>query len=164
MSTLNVSNIANPAGTTAMTIDGSGRVLNPNAVGWFVYKTSTQTASAAYEVVTWQGVRLNQGSGFQTSGVNGSKFVAPVHGLYTCSATFLSPNDTNHQDILLYVNGVAHVRTRNAPTAGHETYNLSWVGELDANDTIHLAINSNGGQCYGDASNYWTVWCGHLIG
>ena len=163
-SILKVDTIQTTGGTTAMTIDSSGTVLNPNAVGWFVYKTSSQTASSGYEVISWQGVRLNQGSGFQTSGGNVNKFVAPVDGLYTCSATFLSTNDTNYHDILLYYNSVAHVRTRNSPTSGHETYNLNWVGEMSANDTLHLAINSSGGICYGDTSNYWTIWCGHLIG
>lgn len=163
-SILKVDEIQNTGGNTGLTIDSSGRVLNPNAVGWFVYKTATQTASGANEILTWQGVRLNQGSGFQTSGGNASKFVAPVHGLYTCHATLFSPSDTNDHDVLLYVNSVVHVRTRNGQPTGHETFNINWVGELNANETLHLAINTSGDSIYGDSSTYWTTWCGHLIG
>ena len=43
-SVLKVDAIQNTAGTSALTIDSSGRVLNPNAVGWFVYKNAVQTA------------------------------------------------------------------------------------------------------------------------
>ena len=135
-SILKVDEIQNTGGTTGLTVDSGGRVLNPNAVGWFVYKTATQTASGSAEVVTWQGVRLNQGSGFQTSGGNVNKFVAPVHGLYTCYATLISVNDDLAHDISLKYNGTTHVTTRNSDSAaGHESYNLSWVGEMDANDT-----------------------------
>ena len=163
-SILKVDTIQNTGGTTGLTIDSSGRVLNPNAVGWFVYKSTVQTASGANEVITWQGVRLNQGSGFKTSGGNANKFVAPVHGLYTCSATLLSVSDDLNHDIRLFVNSDTHVRTRNASHTGHESYSINWVGELNANDTLHLAISSSGRSCYGDGSNYWTTWCGNLVG
>ena len=163
-SILKVDTIQNTGGTTAMTIDSSGRVLNPNAVGWFVYKNAIQTASGADEIITWQGVRLNQGGGFKTSGGNANQFVAPVHGLYTCHATFLSTSDTNENDIILMVNGVAHVGIRNATAASYETYSLSWVGELNANEALYLNIVASGRTSYGDTSNYWTTWCGHLIG
>ena len=164
-SILKVDEIQNTGGTTGLTVDSGGRVLNPNAVGWFVYKTATQTASGAAEVVTWQGVRLNQGSGFQTSGSNVNKFVAPVHGLYTCFATFIAVNDSSSHDISLKYNGTTHVTTRNSDSAaGHESYNLTWVGEMDANDTLHISIDTSGKQLYGDTSNRWTSWCGHLIG
>ena len=165
MSTLKVGTIQDHAnGNTAITIDSSGRVLNPNAIGWFVYKNAVQTASGANELITWQGVRLNQGSGFQTSGGNANKFVAPVHGLYTTSATLLSIGDNLDHDIRLFVNSDTHVRSRNGQSTAHETYNINWVGQLSANDTLYLAISTSGRACYGDTSNYWTTWCGHLIG
>jgi len=164
-STAQIGTIKDAGGNnTAISIDSAGRVLNPNAVGWFVYKNAIQVASGANEVVTWQGVRLNQGSGFQTSGGNVNKFVAPVHGLYTCAATLLSVNDNLDHDIRLFVNSDTHVRTRNGQSTAHETYSIGWVGELNANDTLHLAISASGRSCYGDTSNYWTTWCGHLIG
>ena len=153
-------------GTTAMTVDSTGRVLTPNAVAWMVNKTSTQTTSGANEVVTWQGVTLNQGGGFQTSGSNVNKFVAPVHGIYQCNATMLTPDDSTNHDIGLYVNSTIFVRTRNGTGGSHESYSLSWVGEMNANDTLYLAIIGSGNKLYGDASTngYWTTWCGFLIG
>ena len=96
-----VQNIKYDGSTTAMTIDNNGRVLTPNAVAWNVNKTSIQTSSGTNEVVTWQGVTLNQGSGFQTSGSNVNKFVAPVHGIYQCAATMLTPDAVSYTHLTL---------------------------------------------------------------
>ena len=161
---LEVDTIKNTSGTTALTVDSGGRVLNPNVVAWFVKKTSTQTASGGDELITWQSVTLNQGSGFNTSGGNANKFVAPVHGIYTCAGTFLTDTDSDIHDVALKKNSTVVVRTRNAQASGYETYNFTWVGEMDANDTLHLEIVTSGKKVYGDANGYWTTWCGHLIG
>ena len=163
-SILKVDTIQNTGGTTGLSIDSSGRVLNPNAIGWLVSKNAIQTASAANETMTWQVVSLNQGSGFQTSGANVNKFVAPVHGLYTCTVTLLSVSSTNQTDVSLMFNGNTNVVTmRNAGVGGHESYSLSWVGEMDVGDTLHVNINTSGRQVYGSGTP-WSTWCGHLIG
>ena len=152
-------------GVTGITIDSSSRVLLPNVVSWFVNKTSTQTASGDGELITWQNVTLNQGSGFNTSGGNANKFVAPVHGVYTTSGTFLTENDASLHDVMLKKNSSQLLRFRNAQVDGYETYGFTWVGEMDANDTLYLEINTSGKKVYGDTSSYgWTSWCGHLIG
>ena len=167
-SILKVDTIQNTGGTTGLTVDSGGRVLNPNAVGWFVYKGSTQTASSSAEIVTWTGVTFNQGNGFQTSGANANKFVAPVHGLYTCHATLISTNDDEQHDISLRDSaGTSLVAVRNArshTSNSHESYNIAWTGVMDANDTLHLAIDTSGRKLYGDTSYRWTTWGGHLIG
>ena len=163
-SILKVDEIQNTSGTTGLTVDSGGRVLNPNAVGWFVSKNATQTASAANEVITWEVVSLNQGSGFQTSGGNVNKFVAPVHGLYTCTVDLLSTSTTNQTDVSLMFNDNTNISTmRNAGVGGHETYSMSWVGEMDAGDTLLVNINTSGRQVYGSGTP-WSTWCGYLIG
>ena len=163
-SILKVDTIQNTGGTTGLTIDSSGRVLNPNAIGWLVQKNTTQTSSANSEVITWQVVSLNQGSGFQTSGDNVNKFVAPVHGLYTCQADLLTTSASNHTDVSIMFNGSTNVKTmRNAGVAGHESYSMSWVGEMDVGDTLHVNINTSGNSVYGSTTP-WSTWCGHLIG
>jgi len=163
-SILKVDTIQNTGGTTGLTIDSSGRVLNPNVIAWFVNKTSSQTASGADELVTWNTVTLNQGSGFQTSGGNANKFVAPVHGIYFSGGTFLTPSDTNTNDIMVKHNSTTVIRTRNSQSSGHKSYNFTWVGEMDAGDTLSLAIQQSGKILYGDSSVYWTSWHGYLIG
>ena len=163
-STLKVDNIAHSGGTTGMTIDSSGRILMPNVVAWFVGKNATQTASGNEETVTWPLVTFNQGSGFNVSGGNANKFVAPVHGIYTTSATLFSTDDNASNDVYLKKNSSNVIRIRNAEVSGYETYSLTWVGELDANDTLHLEIVTSGRSVYGDGNNYWSTWCGHLIG
>ena len=162
--TLEVDTIKNTSGTTALTIDSAGRVLNPNVVAWFLNKTSSQTASGGDELVSWDVVQLNQGSGFQTSGGNANKFVAPVHGIYSSAGTLLTQSDTTDHDIKLFHNSTAVVRTRNVQVTGHETYNFSWVGEMDAGDTLYLTIVTSGRVLYGDTSIYWTNCHGHLVG
>ena len=159
-----VTSIKRDASTTAMTIDSAGRVLKPNVVAWFVNKTSSQTASGSNELVTWNSVTLNQGSGFQTSGGNANKFVAPVHGIYFSGGTFLTPSDTNTNDIMVNHNSTTVVRTRNSQSNGHKSYNFTWVGEMDAGDTLSLGIQQSGKILYGDSSVYWTSWHGYLIG
>ena len=163
-SILKVDTIQNTGGTTGLTIDSGGRVLNPNAIAWFVNKTSSQTASGADELVTWDVVKFNQGNGFQTSGSNANKFVAPVHGIYSSGGTLLTTNDGNDHDIKLFHNSTAVVRLRPAQSSGHESFTFSWVGEMNANDTLHLAIVTSGRILYGDTSIYWTNWHGHFIG
>ena len=167
MSNLLVQNIKHTNGTTAMTVDSSGRLLKPNVVAWFVNKTAVQTASGSGELVTFDTVKLNQGGGFNTSGGNANKFVAPVHGIYTTSSTLLTINDTAIHDVRLVHNSSVLVRFRNAQqdSNGHESYGFTWVGEMEANDTLHLEIASSGSSVYGDASTYaWSMWCGHLLG
>ena len=165
-SVLKVDAIQNTAGTTAMTIDSSGIVSKPNVVAWLVNKNAVQTSSGTNELITFQTVTLNQGSGFQTSGSNANKFVAPVHGIYTTAATLLSVSGTDNDDVFLMKNNAGVIRFRNTSASGHESYGFTWVGELDAGDTLHLAMASTSRSVYGDTSTnqYWSTWCGHLIG
>ena len=88
-------------GTTGLTIDSSGRVLNPNTVAWSVYKDTIQTASAANERVTWATATLNKGNGFSFSGATANAFVAPVAGVYSTSCQWLTTNTTSQSDIHL---------------------------------------------------------------
>ena len=148
---------------TAMTIDSSGRVLQPNVIAWSVVKTSTQTASGDDELITWDTVRLNQGSGFNTTGGNANKFVAPIHGIYTCYATFLSDTDSTTHDVKLMQGSTVLNRSRNASVDGYESFGIAWVGELNASDVIHLEIKTSGRRVYGDTQQ-WTTWSGHFIG
>ena len=100
-SILKVDTIQNSSGTTGLTIDSSGRVLNPNTVAWSVYKDTIQTASAANERVTWATATLNKGNGFSFSGATANAFVAPVAGVYSTSCQWLTTNTTSQSDIHL---------------------------------------------------------------
>ena len=82
MSTLNVTNIANPNGTTAMTIDNSGRVLQPTKPCFFAYMSSgTVTAWSTNTSKTPLNTTLvNIGNCWSTSNY---EFTAPVTGTYS---------------------------------------------------------------------------------
>jgi len=80
MSNLLVQNIKHTNGTTAQTIDSSGRVLTPARPFFEVTKSGNQTgitsnSSANAVVITFNVVGSNVGSHFDTSN---SRFIAPV--------------------------------------------------------------------------------------
>ena len=166
-SVLKVDTIQNTGGTTGLTIDSSGRVLNPNTVAWSAYKDATQTASAANERVTWATTTLNKGNGFSFSGATANAFVAPVAGLYSTSCQWLTTNTTSQNDIHLTKNGTIINRSRNSKDTGgaqHQTTTITVTVELAVNDYLEITISASGQQIYGDSNLYWTTWHGHLIG
>ena len=166
-SILKVDTIQNTSGTTGLTIDSSGRVLNPNTVAWSAYKDAIQTASAANERVTWATTTLNKGNGFSFSGATANAFVAPVAGVYSTSCQWLTTNTTSQTDIHLTKNGTIINRSRNskdAAAAQHQTTTMTVTVELAVNDYLEITISASGTPIYGDSNLYWTTWHGHLIG
>lgn len=129
-----------------------------------VFKTSTQTSTAANEVIDWDVVDYNQGS-YWNSSLN--RFVAPVAGLYLFGATQLTPNN-NLQDSFYYtVNGdpAKGMRMRNAiGFTQHRTVSGTFCILLSANDYVDGQISNSGGSVYGDASKTWTQFWGYLVG
>ena len=89
-SIIKVNNIQNSSGTSALTIDGSGRVLTPQRPSFSV----EANLSSAYQGVNLFGstlkVNYNVGSHFATSGTNQGGFVAPITGLYQLSFSCFS--------------------------------------------------------------------------
>jgi len=166
-SILKVDTIQNTSGTTGLTIDNAGRVLNPNTVAWSAYKDAIQTASAANERVTWANTLLNKGNGFSFSGSTANAFVAPVAGVYSTSCQWLTTNTTSQSDIHLTKNGTVINRSRNSKDTGanqHQTTTITVTVELAVNDYLEITISTSGETIYGDANLYWTTWHGHLIG
>ena len=55
MSTLNVTNIANPNGTTGLTIDSAGRILKPALPAFRVglVNSQSETSTNTFETVEW---------------------------------------------------------------------------------------------------------------
>ena len=166
-SILKVDTIQNTGGTTGLTIDSGGRVLNPNTIAWSAYKDAIQTASAANERVTWATTTLNKGNGFSFSGATANAFVAPVAGVYSTSCQWLTTNTTTQVDIHLRKNGNIINRSRNskdAASAQHQTTTITATVELAVNDYLEITISVSGQPIYGDSNLYWTTWHGHLIG
>jgi len=77
MSTLKVQNIQHTNGTSAMTIDGSGRILTPNRPA-FCTETKPSSVSDGATIV-WTSTLFDTSSSYSTST---GKFTAPIAGIY----------------------------------------------------------------------------------
>ena len=80
-SILKVDNLQNSSGTSAMTIDSSGRILTPARPAWSAYRASSpsnQTTQNAWVTVPWNATSINDGN-FNTSTYT---YTTPVAGLW----------------------------------------------------------------------------------
>ena len=169
-STLKVQNIAHTGGTTAMTVDSSGRILQPTKPAFSANRSSSLTIDNSNATVVFNAVTHNQGNHYNSS--NGI-FTAPVSGLYYLSAAigaqisgdsryfviYLQTSNTSYQDILLS-------RRDNAVNTSGTTYagvNVSGVVSLTANDAVRVKveIENSSTATVTDKSCYFT---GYLVG
>ena len=159
------SNVMNffTSGNERMKIDASGRVTMPNQPSFRAFKSSSQTAGSANETVTWSATYHNVGNHFNTTS---GTFTAPVAGAYQFALTCLTPNAANTLNLHITLNGSNNngVRMRVAQANGHTTGCVTGVLNLNASDYVQVRLENQGGQLYGDASQSWTTFSGHLLG
>ena len=150
-------------GTDALTIDTSGRILQPAKPAFRAHKSSTQTASGSNELITWNTTEINQGNCFGSN-----VFTAPIAGIYVFSIVALTPNNSSIEDFK-FMNQKSGgsltnlVNFRNANASGHETMGGTMIHNMDANETVGVYLTSANDAIYGD-SDRWTTWCGYLLG
>ena len=162
-STLKVNEIQHTGGTTALTMDSTGRILTPARPAFRALKTSSQTASANNTLITWDSASINTGNHFANN-----VFTAPIAGLYTFSIIVLTPNAT---DIETYHLGFTPsggslttlARWMSTNAAGHETLSGSMIHEMGVGETMGLYLSSTNDAIYGESSR-WSTWCGYLLG
>ena len=171
MSTLNVSNIANPNGTTAMSINNAGIVTMPNRVCWMFIQsgTFTITGETATSRAKWDTEVVNIGNAW--NGADGYRlFTAPIAGTYRISWGFTFQDGDNARFVAsrIYKGGslLGAVHRQSQPTAqggnqydGHDhthiytfTQNETWYVVPQSSSTISIA------------EDYGTYCCGELIG
>ncbi len=154
-SILKVDNIQNASGTSAMTIDSSGRVLMPQlpcaSVGLTTANTKdTTNPYTSTGTIIFDDVFLNQGSVYDTS--NG-RFTAPVAGVYELSVSLLQDDDgtVGDLDIRFSKNGT-DINEGSNPYSGNDTkyHQVSFTRLIDlaANDYLTMRL-VDGGYFYG---------------
>ena len=143
-SELHVDAIKHSGGTSAMTIDSTGRVLTP-ARPAFHADSSTHQGSGTYTFTdyTASGIgRFNQGGHLNLStGI----FTVPIAGVYTFGFVFRDTQNTTGRKIgRIYLNDTDFEVAENdgiySDIGGSLTYLLS------ANDTVRLATHPAGDQ------------------
>jgi len=160
MSNLLVQNIKHTNGTTAQTIDSSGRVTtSTNRPAFMARRTSSQSAGT----VVFDTVMLNQGSHYDNS--NG-RFTAPIAGLYSFSTVVLSNmgGTDNYFQLSLLINGTSYAKMQDYSYESNDSSgSLSVVASLSASDYVQVNFNQPYYGATSAASNF-TYFSGYLLG
>ena len=123
-SILNVDQINNAAGTSAVSIDSSGNVAIPGHVVQFVYSPRTNSAS---------GVSGSTSSSFVDSGVSAT--ITPttnssiIYGIVTYNYWFSSSTATDYLISTIFRNGtnIAGLSGSGPPNSNQSVYNMQWM-------------------------------------
>lgn len=142
-SILKVDQIQNAAGTAGLSIDSSGRITQPNLVGFDARITSAFTSGTSFAKLpnVWT-VDHNKGSVFTAST---SRFLAPVEGFYLFNFAAEKSSDASTLfSITLYVNGseLNNVRIFHSTQDHRKTLTLTKLVKLDANDYVEPYVQS----------------------
>jgi len=132
-------------------------------VSFLVHNTSSSNYNiSAGDSIAWNGVKTNIGAGFQTTGTNINKFVAPVSGNYMFGV-YITHRDTTCE-LTLYVDGVAtrDIMAGNGDTRD-STYNV--LVPLSANNVVDLRSRIGTMTIYGIATEHsQNAWFGFNVG
>ena len=140
MSNLLVQNIKHTNGTTAQTIDSTGRILTPTRPAFRAYNNTNgwvEQTHGSTEVVAFNAADYNIGSHYSTSTY---KFTAPVTGVYCFYATLYTHADGNARYIYIQKNDafysgmiISNTTTMNQNGSLYDQLYLS------SNDTVRIS-------------------------
>ena len=170
---LKVDTVQDTTGTTAMTLDSTGRILTPSRPMFDVGKNAGQAlSSGSITKVTWQTEAYDIGNNFASD-----KFTAPIAGKYFMSVylTFQTMGAGAGIGLIWYKNGSVFRQAHHQSTEINISFGMhnATVFDLAADDYIEvyafqgsgstkeIGQGNNQGSGTNANSNYWT---GHLIG
>ena len=163
VSTLKVDKIQNPSsGTTAMTIDTSGRVTQPAKPSFKAYKTGAWQSfgNTDHNVMPFNLTEFNIGTHYNTSTY---KFTAPVTGVYYFKVQMLH-DATNAGQVKLRKNGSDDLAFAEHGVQGEtaETNVLVMLSATDYIEAMGRVGNTNADDWY--ANDNYSFFCGFLVG
>ena len=175
-SELHVDAIKHSGGTSAMTIDSSGRVLTPARPAFSAKKVNSGGGASLNGHITFDTVTFNVGSGWD--GTN--KFQAPIAGIYSFSLNAFTTNNSagvmpDGGEIKMYLEQdtdssfgsptvFGQTYTYLSGTAGSFNVAMSGLASLSANE--YVRVNVAVGYIYTAtaASFYPPIFSGFLVG
>ena len=170
MSTVQVQNISHTNGTSAMTIDSSGRILTPSRPAFCVKRNGNQTFASANEQIQWNQERFDIGSNFDHT--TNYDFTAPITGIYQLQYNLRLENlDTagSYIQIYLKVSG-STVDTYTIDLNEDFTSDVDFhmvthasIYQLNANDTVTMEYSQSGGTVQAQVQSE-SIFSGYLIG
>ena len=156
-SIIGVETLQHTNGTTAATIDSSGRIVMPQvpiAVGSFVTVGSSQSGLTKMNLDT--GSLTNGGMTVSTST---DRITVPVDGFYRVYAQRLTTGSAAYMSVRVNGGG-AHVQAY-GNTLDHDDLIISTILELDANDYIEFYYDGTVTYAWSGAHAAWSI---ELIG
>lgn len=147
-SILGVETLQHTNGTTAATIDSSGRILTPARPAFFAYLNAHQSnASNTYFKVAFNDTVFNVGSNFDTTN---NRFVAPIDGIYQFN-TSINPDMSSGTATRFFgyfsVDGSRYAAFAHMPSFSNDRgiINGSITLELNANQYVEVETYADGG-------------------
>ena len=168
-SILKVSEIQDPTNSnTALTIDSSGRILQPAKPVFSVSKTTTQSETTAnnWVAINWDSVNVNVGNCYSAN-----VFTAPVAGNYFLSYNIrvndTEQNGTYNLAAIHFSNDSSQLKLNqtyviHSPKGQYQSLVYSGIIEMDASQTaqVYLLTHSDQSWSFVGYGNY----SGYLIG
>ena len=174
MSTLGIENIEHTNGTSAMTVDTSGRVAMPKVPAFAVRGfgsiqdgatvNGVSIASGTDIIYNYTSIDINRDNAFDnTKGI----YTVPVAGLYQVHAGWGYKSSTNYLKIQLYLTSSddasgGHIAGWSLNDGQHYNTQLSTIVEASVGQEFALGMSDQYSTPYADVTYLW--FSGYLIG
>jgi hypothetical protein len=178
MSNLLVQNIKHTNGTSAMTIDSTGRILTPTRPAFRAYNNSsgawTTVTHAQHQIVAYNAEKYDIGSNYDTSTY---RFTCPLDGVYFFSARVYMHADGGNQRLTI-ATGTTNPATAEGTflaqayksdnvSARSGTLYVQASAELTATTQVGVYIwhgSDTNNSYYSENNTLYSHFEGHLIG